>query len=226
MVNSQEIIERSIYEALLAVTMKLGYTINPNDYAPANAENSARFQEDKRKIEEEKGRFIAIYGAGNNQSTDQKVTPRIVVNPRGFYPGDIGMPHKLIFEETGIGFTNSETPYETINQFVDIHLVSNNIDDARLLQQICFWSIPQRGYIKPYTYKKFRFSGNIFLELVNFQDIPNLNYGLIEKIYQFQVYDCLPDSFGGGEPISPILDISALLEPLNETIEASINNKN
>ena len=49
MVNSQEIIERSIYEALLAVTMELGYTINPNDYAPANAENSARFQADKKK---------------------------------------------------------------------------------------------------------------------------------------------------------------------------------
>lgn len=219
MVNSQEIIERSIYEALLAVTIKLGYTLNPNDYTPANAENSKRFQEDIDKLE----KFIAIYGAGNNQSTGQKVTPRIVVNPRGFYPGDIGMPHKLIFEETGIGFTQSEMPYETINQFVDIHLVSENIEDARLLQQICFWSIPQRGYIKPYTDPKFRFSGNIFLELVNFQDTPNLSYGLIEKIYQFQVYDCLPDSFGKGEPVAAIQDIDVLLEPIQENLEVSIN---
>lgn len=214
MVNSQEIIERSFYDALLRVTIELGYSLDPNDYAPANAENSRRFQEDIKKLK----KFIAVYGAGNNQSTDQKETPRIVVNPRGFYPGAIGMPHSLITKEVGVGFMASEVPYETIDQFIDVHLVSNNIDDARLLQQICFWALPQRGYIKPYQEDKFQFSGNIFLEMVNFLDTPNLNYGLIEKVYQFQVYDCLPDSFNSGEPLASIIDISALLHPVDETI--------
>ena len=32
MVNSQEIIERSIYSALLGVAVKLGYSVNPEDF--------------------------------------------------------------------------------------------------------------------------------------------------------------------------------------------------
>ena len=34
MVNSQEIIERSIYSALLGVAVKLGYSVNPEDFLP------------------------------------------------------------------------------------------------------------------------------------------------------------------------------------------------
>jgi hypothetical protein len=37
----------------------------------------------------------------------------------------------------------------------------------------------------------FLFSGNIFLELVNFFDIPNLDFGLLEKVYQFVIQDCV-----------------------------------
>ena len=40
MVNSQEIIERSIYMALLRVTIELGYGLDPNNYLPVSVENS------------------------------------------------------------------------------------------------------------------------------------------------------------------------------------------
>ena len=50
MVNSQEIIERSIYAALLNMAIKLGYTINPEDYLPTSASNAERFKEDLKKI--------------------------------------------------------------------------------------------------------------------------------------------------------------------------------
>lgn len=49
MVNSQEIIERSIYMALLNMAIELGYTINPEDYLPTSAENAARFKEDLKR---------------------------------------------------------------------------------------------------------------------------------------------------------------------------------
>lgn len=208
MVNSQEIIERSVYSSLLRVAIALGYTIDPNNYLPINAENAAKYKEDIGKLK----KVVAIFGTGENQSKGQKIAPRIVVNARGFFPGAIGLPKQLIEKEEGIGFTATEEPYETIDQYIDIHLVAGNQEDMRLLHTIMFSSIPQRGYIKPYNEDKFLFSGNIFLELVNFFDIPVLDVGLMEKVYQFVIQDCLIEEKSMVADIVPIKDITLLLE--------------
>lgn len=214
MVNSQEIIERSIYSALLGVAVKLGYSVNPEDFLPINAENSKKFKEAISKLK----KFVQVFGTGNNQSKDKKETPRIVVNARGFYPGSIGLPRELITKEEGIGFTATEYPYETIDQYIDIHLVAGTQEDLRLLHQIMFYAIPQRGYIKPYTEDSFLFTGNIFIELVNFFDIPNLDMGLLEKIYQFQVMDCILEEIPGEVDFVPITTIDVLLENYGYTL--------
>lgn len=214
MVNSQEIIERSIYSALLGVAVKLGYSVNPEDFLPINAENSKKFKEAISKLK----KFVQVFGTGNNQSKDKKETPRIVVNARGFYPGSIGLPRELITKEEGIGFTATEYPYETIDQYIDIHLVAGTQEDLRLLHQIMFYAIPQRGYIKPYTEDSFLFTGNIFIELVNFFDIPNLDMGLLEKIYQFQVMDCILEEIPGKVDFVPITTIDVLLKNYGYTL--------
>lgn len=208
MINSQEIIERSIYQALLNASIKLGYSLDPNNYLPISIENQKRFKEDMDKL----NKYIWVFGTGNNQSKDKKLTPRIVVNARGFYPGGIGLPKLLIQKEERIGFTATEEPYETIDQFIDIHLIANNQEDLRLLHQVMFYSIPQRGYLKPYNVDEFLFSGNIFLELVNFFDIPNLDFGLLEKVYQFVIQDCVINETTEKADLVPITDITLLLE--------------
>ena len=58
MVNSQEIIERSVYSALLQVAIALGYTVDPNDYLPASEANAKRFEEDIKAL---KKYIIKIY---------------------------------------------------------------------------------------------------------------------------------------------------------------------
>lgn len=209
MVNSQEIIERSIYMALLRVTIELGYGLDPNNYLPVSVENSEKFQQDLKNL----NKYIPIIGTGNATSKDQKITPRIVLNARGFYPGNIGLPRELIEKAEGIGFTANEEPYETLDQYIDVHLVASNQDDLRLLHQIMFWSLPQRGYIKPYTAEKFLPSGNIFIEVGNFFDYPNVNLGLLEKVYEYRIYDTL---IGEKEDvitdIVPMTSVTVLLE--------------
>ena len=209
MVNSQEIIERSIYMALLRVTIELGYGLDPNNYLPVSVENSEKFQQDLKNL----NKYIPIIGTGNATSKDQKITPRIVLNARGFYPGNIGLPKELIEKSEGIGFTANEEPYETLDQYIDVHLVASNQDDLRLLHQIMFWSLPQRGYIKPYTAEKFLPSGNIFIEVGNFFDYPNVNLGLLEKVYEYRIYDTL---IGEKEDIItdlvPMTSVTVLLE--------------
>ena len=209
MVNSQEIIERSIYMALLRVTIELGYGLDPNNYLPVSVENSEKFQQDLKNL----NKYIPIIGTGNATSKDQKITPRIVLNARGFYPGNIGLPRELIEKAEGIGFTANEEPYETLDQYIDVHLVASNQDDLRLLHQIMFWALPQRGYIKPYTAEKFLPSGNIFIEVGNFFDYPNVNLGLLEKVYEYRIYDTL---LGEKEDvitdIVPMTSVTVLLE--------------
>lgn len=222
MVNSQEVIERSIYSAILNTSVALGYSINPEEYLPVSEANSRKYAEAKKNLK----KFVGIFGTGNNQSKDMKVTPRIVVNARGFYPGNIGLPKQLIGKEEGIGYTATEVPYSTIDQYIDIHLVANNQEDLRLLHQITFYSIPQRGYLKPYNQDKFLFSGNIFLELVNFFDTPNLEVGIMEKIYQFVVEDTLV--YENTEPLDwvPITDISAVIEAYDGSFSNTLNINN
>lgn len=219
MVDSQEIIERSIYCSILNVAKELGFTVDPNEYLPINTQNQQRFKEDISKLT----KYIQIFGTGNNQSKDIKLTPRIVVNAKGFYPGNIGLPRQLIEKEEGVGFIVTEEPYETIDQYIDVHLVANNQDDLRLLHKILFWSIPQRGYVKPYNQQKSLFSGNIFVELVNFFDIPNLELGLMEKVYEFLIQDTLVLEKAQESYLVPIVDINLLLADYNENIH--VNNK-
>lgn len=223
MVDSQEIIERSVYKSILDTAVKLGYCIDPNDYLPVNAENTQRFNEDKSKLK----KYIWIFGSSNNLATDQKTTPRIVVNPKGFYPGAIGLPKELLVQRDDRNFHSMEAPYETIDQYIDIHLVANNVEDIRLLHQILFWAIPQRGYIKPYTEARFMFSGNIFIELVNFYDNPNLQFGLLEKVYEFEIQDCLIGVKDPDMEAVPIVDISAFLDnPDDAKFKLNVKSKN
>lgn len=223
MLDSQEIIERSMYTAILNTALKLGYTLDPSNYLPANSLNSQKLKEDMKKLD----KFVYVFGSGNSFSKDQKITPRIVIHEKGFYPGAIGIPRKLLLENEGIGFTATEVPYETIDQYIDIHIVAQNQADIRLLHQLLFWSIPQRGYIKPYNAEKFLPTGNIFLELVNFFDRPDLEYGLIEKIYEFEVYDCLlPPHESTLEDVPPIKDISVFLDDLKKEELVNVKSQN
>lgn len=214
MYNSQEIIERSIYSALLQVAIALGYSVDPNDYLPVSEANAARMKADIQALQ----KYIPVFGTANSSSKDKKTTPRIVVNARGFYPGMVGLPKEIVGKEVGLGYMANEEPYETLDQYIDIHLVANTQEDLRILHSIMFTALPQRGYIKPYTAEEFLFSGNIFLEVGNFFDLPNTTLGLMEKVYEFRVYDTL---IGEKEDLPvdwvPINDISVVLEKYKES---------
>ena len=225
MINSQEIIERSIYSSLLRVTKLKGYTIDPNDYLPVSTANQKRYEEDVKKIMQNKGTFISIFGTANNASKDIKKAPRIVVDARGFYPGGIGIDKVLLENEEGAGFTITEEPYNSIDQFINIHLVANNQEELRLLHQLTFLSIPVKGYIKPYTEDKLLVSGNIFINLLNFYDSPAYAVSLMEKVYEFVVEDTLIGENETDIKVPPLRDISVLMDKYDTSISPFIGVK-
>lgn len=221
MISSQEIIERSVYSALLETLISTGYSLRPDDYFPVNKTNSIKFQSDKKSIEANKGFFIPLFGISNNQSRGMKECPSITIESKGFMPGDIGLP-KAIMEKVDDSYFVSESPYEAIDQYIDIHLIANDQLQMRLLHTLLFASIPQRGYIKPYTFDKAPFYGNIFIEIANFYDMPNTDKGIMEKVYQFTIKDSLVDIYDilpqETDKISPIYSMDILLGYIDDKI--------
>lgn len=224
MISSQTIIERSVYSAILETLVSTGYSLRPDDYFPISTENSKRFNQDKTNIQSEKGRFISVFGIGNNQSRGIKECPRITIEAKGFMPGDIGLP-KSIIDKVEDSYFVSEFPYEAIDQYIDIHLVANNQEDMRLLHTMLFASIPQRGYIKPYNLESIPFDGNIYIEISNFYDLPDTDKGIMEKVYEFTVKDSILENLVQTDSENPIVPINYMEILLTEDQKAYTGKK-
>ena len=216
MVDSQEIVERTLYICLLSTALRLGYTLNPEDYLPLSQENEKRYQEDIKNLT----KFIPIFGIGNNQVRGPKTVPRITLECEAYYPGDIGVEKFIIGDKLEDGnYQSSEFPFETRNISIDVHLVANNQPDMRLLHYIMHKALPIRGYVKPYYNDledwgsgSLSPTGNLFLEIGNFYDYPDDSHGLLEKVYTYIVRDgIVPQTDLEDHIIAPIQDISVLI---------------
>lgn len=220
MVNLEEIIERSFYIALLHETLKRGLTINPDDYLVDGlpTESTAdQFEQDKKAIGK---KFIYIFGIGNNLVRGPKDCPRITIELNAYYPGELGT-EKFSVEESEENFDVIEYDYITKSTNLDIHLVANTQQEMRLLHDIMYRALPAKGYIKPYfndyeawKSNKISSTGNLYIEVGNFYDHPDLQHGLLEKVYTYEVSDglILEEVVSQGE-IVPIKDISVLIQP-------------
>jgi hypothetical protein len=215
MVQSEEIVERTFYVSLLSTAVKMGYTINPDDYLPASPENEQRYNADKNSIEN----FVSIFGVGNNHARGAKIAPRITVNLNAYYPGMIGMEKFGIEADQGNQFNLIEYPFETKDISIDIHLVAKNMQELRILHNIMYRALPARGYIRPYLNNYYEWisqkvlpSGNLYIEIANWYDYDDKEHGLLEKVYNYTCVDGVLNEYHDEEiTIAPINDILTLI---------------
>ena len=220
MVNLEEVIERSFYISLLHETLKRGLTINPDEYlvnGEPTEKTADQFEKDKQAIGK---KFIYVFGIGNNLSRGAKESPRITIELNAYYPGELGT-EQFSVEEAKENFDVVEYDYTTKSTNLDIHLVANTQQEMRLLHDIMYHALPAKGYIKPYfnDYEDWKSTpigatGNLYIEVGNFYDHPDLQHGLLEKVYTYEVSDglILEEVVSQGE-IVPIKDISVLIQP-------------
>lgn len=220
MVTTQEIIERSIYASLMQVTLSLGKTIDPDLYLPVNSVNESRYKADKEAIGEN---FIYIFGVGNNQVRGPKIVPRITIDLNAYYPGNVGTEAFMIGDELENDEYRQYTyPFETKNAQFDIHLVTNNSQDMRLLHSIMYTALPVRGYIKPFleptlqeyiSNKGLNKSGNLYIEISNYYDHNDQEHGLLEKVYSYTLVDSyIEENSNNTDTFAPIRDILSLIQ--------------
>ena len=226
MVTLQEVIERTFYICLLHETLKRGLTINPDDYlevvpgydVPVPTEESeARFLRDKEAIG---SKFVYVFGICNNQVRGPKDLPRITLELKAYYPGDVGVEKEDYIQTQSGVFQAIESDYETKHTLIDVHLCANTEAEMRLLHDIMYRALPARGYIKPYLndYEEWKKAGlmptgNIYIEVGNYYDHPDLNHGFLEKVYTYEVRDGLLMETLTDTTCVPIKDISCLIIP-------------
>lgn len=240
MVSSQEVVERTLYIALLHETLSRGLTINPDDYLEVKGnlkvptkELYAKYESDLKEIndrlKDSAMGFTYIFGIGNNQERGPKILPRITMELKSYYPGGIGVEKEdLELQENGY-YQAIDYDYETKDILIDIHLCSNTQDQMRILHDIMYRALPSRGYIRPYfnDYEEWKdgrllSSGNLYLEVGNYYDHPDLNHGFLEKVYTYTVVDGLLYEKLTDLTCSPIKDISCLMQ-VGDTSEIEIN---
>lgn len=214
MMTPEEIVERTFYMSLLSTAIINGLTLDPDNYSPVSDSSQKRLKEDMDSM----GKFIHIFGIGNNQSRGPKIVPRITLELQGYYPSTFGI-NTHHFEKSGDKTLLIETDSFPRDTIIDVHLVTNNQEDMRLLHSIMYTALPSRGYIKPFTGNKEEYysssigpTNNMFIEIGNFYDKPDLQHGLIEKVYSYTVHNgVLPERVVMEVPT--ITDISMSISP-------------
>lgn len=207
-----------MYMNLLAVALKAGVTLDPNEYLNDKGlptkETEDKYKEDKSKLK----KFVYIFGIGNNQERGIKEVPRITLDLQGYYPGVIGMERYQLDDTDKEHPRMIDTGYNTKDIVIDVHLVSKTQQDMRMLHSIMYKALPTQGYIKPYKGNKEAFmnsglqrSENIYIEVGNYYDHVDTDHGLLEHVYQYKISDGVVSDETLDMELIPIRDISVLI---------------
>ena len=183
--NVQELIERSLFESIRKELVDKGYLPDINLF-PNTISGRSDYEAAITLIKTIKGFAIELFSEGSNHSKGMKKTPRIVIKTGSFVPGALGGDVSRVMVLSGSGFLPTKTPPQTVDFYIDFHLVSENVNQERILNSLLAISVPRRGYVPFYTDSNYSF----FTRYVNFYNYDDSDQGIIEKVYAYEIQDC------------------------------------
>lgn len=193
--NIQEIIERSLFISIRDVLVDNGYVPDIDDFnldteIVNTIENQVKNYEDALlDIKNEKGFAIEIFNYSSNESKGYLKVPRIVVDTQSIQPGTLGGDTIPIYELINGIYKKKKNPGLTSDYFFNIYLVANNVIQMRTIIAVLAQALPKRGYIKSYLENNLLTQGNFFIRYLSSGDSPNLQQGVMEKYYNFEIED-------------------------------------
>lgn len=189
--------------------VKYEYMPDPDDYELDSdvisvLENAnANYAAELVTITNEKGFSIELFGMSNNQSKGTLKVPRIVIDTHYIQPGSLGGDTTPLYVLNGSTYIKQRNAGLSSDYSFNIFAVASNVKQMRVLVSILLEAFPRRGYIKSYLDANIAFDNNLFIEFTGSGDTPNLEEGVMEKYYSFEVRD--------------------IFERLPQTIDASIS---
>jgi len=185
--NVQEIIERSLFEVIRLELVDKLYLPDVSDTGtyPDNATGWAKWETDIKTIVGAKGFAIELFSVGNNEAKGMKKVPRIVIESGNFLPGALGGDPQRYFEDQGDDYKALVTPPQTVDFYINFHLISKDIVQGRILNAILALSIPRRGYIPWYNDG----TKSFFARYLNYYDQGDESLGINEYVYAYEIPD-------------------------------------
>lgn len=204
--NTQELVEKSFYEALRLVAVAEGYLADDTILSQDHTGRLA-WETQMKSIANTMGFAVEIFGVGSSQSKETKKVPRIVLISHRITEGEIGN----VYSRTNFADNNPSLsmqgfePIETFHLHMNVQLVSNSAKQDRVLTGIMRKALGQKKYLP-----LFQSSPELFLIVqTSYFDILDSMEGLIDKIYNYEVPDLfLEDAELTGVTIHPITDIT------------------
>ena len=183
--NVQEIIERSLFEVIRQELIDKGYIPDITLY-PDTAQGFQDYNTAISYIVTQKGFAIELFNEGSNLAKGTKKVPRIVINTGNFLPGALGGDPQKYYQDQGLFYSALVTPPQTVDFFVNVHLVSMDVSQERILNSLIALAIQRRGYVPFYDNS----GSTFFCRYLNFFHMDNMDAGMMEKVYAYQVSDC------------------------------------
>lgn len=195
--NIQEIVERSIYEAIRKLLVSEGYIADVRDNLafPKNGEDLSEagqvaWDASLKSIQQAKQFAVEIFNNSSSQTKGLKRVPRITIIPRRLMPGELGMEPGYTTKQSEAdpnAFENFENPSETSHLWLDVILTSNSTKQERFLNAVLGKVIGAKKFIPRYDKPTEKF----FIKQTNYYDIPDTQEGIEEKVYSFEVPDLI-----------------------------------
>lgn len=183
----QELIERSIFEILRLELVDKGYLpdIIDTDTYPDDTTGWAAWKAAITTIVNSKGFAIELFSGGSSDARGIKKVPRIVINCGNFLPGALGGDPRRFFQDQGTHYSALVTPPQTVDFYLNFHLVSNTIEQARVLNDMIALAIPRRAYLPWYSDATKTF----FIRYLNYHNLEDEDQGIIEHVYAYEIPD-------------------------------------
>ena len=224
----QELIERTIFHSIRSQCIRKGFTPDLEEFDQTE-QGYKDYRQAYKVINETKGYSIEVFNSGAPADRVSKQVPRIVMSTQGFLPGSVGGDDSLQYKRGVTGdYYSYISPPMTSDLYMNIHIVSNNIEQHRVLTSIMALAVPRRGYIPTYPDGE----DNLFVKHLSY--VPVRQYtspGMMETIYRYVCPDITEvEDIIISENISPLkeveLDISGSKYDLPKPTYIMDNNNN
>lgn len=183
----QEIIERSLFEAIRQEIVDKGYLPDVSNTVrfPDDQTGWDQWQTDIDDIVTSLGFAVELFSVGSNEAKGVKKVPRIVLEAGNFLPGALGGDPRRYFVDAGSEWNAKITPPQTTDFYINFCVVSNTAAQARVLNAILALSVPRRGYIPWYNDA----TKSFFARFLNYYDRTDEDEGIIEHVYAYEIPD-------------------------------------
>lgn len=228
--NIQERVERSVFHALMGVTVEEGFTPDLSLFDLENADLTIASQEQNayetalKNVQTLKGFSIEIFGASSNQAKGDKKVPRIVIDTTSYYQGELGVDTTESYVPAPGGFNVLKPSDSLLTDYqFGIKLISNRTNQTRALHAILTSALPRRGYIKWYDEADLLPSENIHIRFLSSFEHNLLPEGIIEKTYRFEIVDLHEILDKVVRQVAPINEINADMIDIDNALIITTN---